>query len=149
MGPLLAGNRGREDSTVQSPVTTETQLQGGKWEVSRGELGGSPKTQLGLKGYSSVASKLAKELKEDPFKVRKEVRHQEINRKVKNMGKPRQKKLEETVSLYMLTPPQGRKEGLTMNSLQDPLLTKGFSSQGDTGAHSCFSVVFKNSDSSA
>lgn len=36
VGLLLAGNRGREDSTIQPPVITETQLQGGKREVSRG-----------------------------------------------------------------------------------------------------------------
>lgn len=50
MGLLLAGNRGREDSTIQPPVITETQLQGGKWEVSRGGKGGSPKDTVGTQG---------------------------------------------------------------------------------------------------
>lgn len=34
-----------------------------------------------------------KELKEDPFNARKEVIHQEINRKAKKTGSPRQEKL--------------------------------------------------------
>lgn len=35
-GAAAGRYRGREDSTVQSPVIMDTQLQGGKWEVSRG-----------------------------------------------------------------------------------------------------------------
>lgn len=89
-----------------------------------------------------------KELKEDPFKARKEVIHQEINRKAKNMGRPRQEKLEETVSLHRLVPPLAGKAH-NEPSLQDPLLARGFSSQGDIGPPSSSSVVFKNSDPSS
>lgn len=48
-----------------------------------------------------------KELKEDPFKERKEVIHQEINRKVQDARRRRQEKLEES-SLHTLTLPLGR-----------------------------------------
>lgn len=78
-----------------------------------------------------------KELKEDPFKARKVI-YQEINRKAKNMGRPRQEKLEETVSLQRLMPPLAGKAH-NEPSLQDPLLARGFSSQGDTGPPSSFS----------
>lgn len=55
-----------------------------------------------------------KELKEDPFKERKEVIHQEINRKVQNARRRRQK-LEESFPAHTHASP--RQDGLTMNTV--------------------------------
>lgn len=50
-----------------------------------------------------------KELKDDPFKARKEVIHQEINRKAKNMGRPRKEALERQFPCLYSCLPQDRK----------------------------------------
>lgn len=88
-----------------------------------------------------------KELKDDPFKARKEVIHQEINRKAKNMGRPRQEELESFPAYTHASPRTGRAH--EEYSLQAPPLAMGFSPQGDTGPPCCSSVVFKNSDTSS
>lgn len=65
-----------------------------------------------------------KELKEDPFKERKKVIHQEINRTVQNPRRPREEKLEETVSPHTLMPPLGQ-DRLTMNTVFRPIACQG------------------------
>lgn len=49
-----------------------------------------------------------KELKEDPFKARKEVIHQEINRKAKNMEDQGRRSWRQFPSVYSCLPRTGR-----------------------------------------